>query len=73
MMAIDREEIRAWVEVSCFQQGVPFRVVDSGALAKVRVLFLGGLPEGRARVRGVLRAAPKSKPPVGLDPGQVVA
>jgi len=72
-MNIDLEGIRAWVEASCAEQGVPLTVVDSGALSKVRVLFLGGLPEGRPRVRGGLRAASKSKPPVGLDPSQVVA
>ena len=46
-MAIDRDALRAWVESTCANQGVPVLVTDAGAVSQLRTLLsVRGSAEG---------------------------
>ena len=49
VVAVTPEQVRAWVEQSCAEQGVPVLVDDPGTLAQVVVLLTGqaARPAGR--------------------------
>ena len=38
---LSQQELRAWVEASCAQQGVPVKVTDPAVIASVSVLLTG--------------------------------
>jgi hypothetical protein len=48
---LSREQIAAWLEASCAEQGVPVKVTDPHTLAKVAALLApaGGAPRSRAQ------------------------
>lgn len=48
---LSREQVTAWLEASCAEQGVPVKVTDPQTLAKVAALLrpAGGAPRSRAQ------------------------
>lgn len=58
-MALDREQVAAWVQRSCAAQGVPVRVSDPQAVDQVVVLLVG-----RAGPRQRAAAREPASPPV---------
>ena len=68
-MAIDREQMRAWLEASSAAQGIAVVVADAGMVARVGVLLRGG---GVAGGRGEPGVTPVPSPtPHGHDPERV--
>ncbi len=65
-MAIDRDAVRAWVELSCVAQGVPVVVSDAGVVAQVGGLVRLGSPRGGPR-QGSARGGQGSQSPAGDD------
>lgn len=51
MAKVTREQVTAWLEASCAEQGVPVKVTDRKTLAKVAALLrpAGGAPRNRAQ------------------------
>lgn len=72
MAGLTPEEIRAWVEASCTEQGVPVAVSDPSTLDRVVVLLAGGAA-ALAPQRGRRGAARGSELPDGTDAGGVEA
>lgn len=67
------EALAAWVEASCAAQGLPVKVTDAGAVARVVTLLGGPLGSGRAQARSASTARPRPalQPPHGSDPVDV--
>jgi hypothetical protein len=73
LSGLPAEQVRAMVEASRAAQGLPARVTDVRALARV-VVLLGGPPVSpRAHAQGASTRAPAggSEAPDGLDPAWV--
>ena len=51
MAKLTREQVTAWLEASCAEQGVPVKVTDPQTLAKVAALLApaGGAARSRAQ------------------------
>ena len=63
-------QVRAWVDRSCAEQGVPLHVTDVLVLERVRVLLTGTAASGRPRTsRDVLAASesPDRLHPLGVQ------
>jgi len=63
------EQVRAWVERSCAEQGVPLHVTDVLVLERVRVLLTGTAAPSTPHARRA--SAPVSEPPDRLHPVRV--
>jgi hypothetical protein len=67
---VSPESVAAWVSASCAAQGLPVKVTDAGAVARVVTLLGGPLGSGRAQARSASTARPRRalQPPHGSDP-----
>lgn len=75
-MTVDQAAVAAWVLATCQRQGVPVKVSDPAALARVGVLLTGQAGGTRAQGAKAPRTRPParpSQPPLGVDAGLVQA
>ena len=70
---VSTQELAAWVDASCAEQGVPVKVTDPTTLRRVSALLGVATPGVRARKRSGTRdpGVTDSEPPHGTDAGRV--
>lgn len=66
-MALTREQVAAWVQRTCAEQGVPVYVSDPATIDQVVTLLRGRTPERTRAERGSTGRPARSDSPDGPD------
>lgn len=66
-MALTREQVAAWVQRTCAEQGVPVYVSDAATIDRVVTLLRGGTAERTRAERGSTARSARSDSPDGPD------
>lgn len=66
-MALTRDQVAAWVQRTCAEQGVPVYVSDPATIAQVVTLLRGGTTERTRAQRGSTGRPARSDSPDGPD------